>query len=113
MNELIGLPFKRNVHGLSLWTDIIAEVRIIWKVPGSLMRYAGHQIPTIQVKGDKHWFELNEIVVVRPLDFGQKLRRNKEELHTIIQEEWTNRQKYKQESLIRPLNSTKKDDLAT
>lgn len=112
MTELIGKSFKRNVYGPSLWTDIITEVKVMWNIPGSLTEYKGYQIPRLSIKGTEHWFSLDEIIIIRPLDFGQKLQRNKQELHNIIQEEWINKRKFNQELSQKPLNSIKKEDLA-
>lgn len=95
MENLIGMQFRRNVYGLSLWTDVVEKVWVKWVASHP---YDGTQKVEIMISGKSHIcaFSLSEVVFIRPLDFGQKLEENKRQLHEIIQEEWVNKQKFKQ-----------------
>jgi len=59
MDELIGCKFKRNVYGVSKWTDVIKYVSIVrecsFKVPGWK--------PVIMVRGNLHSYPIDEILI--------------------------------------------------
>ena len=58
---LIGKKFKRNVYGLSKWTQTIQEVNFIlsYVVPHGGEYYQ----PKLMVKGNNHWYSIDEIVI--------------------------------------------------
>lgn len=76
IDSLIGMEFKRNVYGPSLWTDVVKNIWIRWKI---LDREGKIQIPEIMVEGSKHQFPLSEIIFIRELDRVQLFNRYIEE----------------------------------
>lgn len=97
MEELIGMSFKRNVYGPSLWTDVVKRVWIRWYVEGTLMNYHGDQKAEIMIEGSVHSFPLSEVVFQRQLDFNQKLSLGKELQQDKMRKEWINKLKFKKE----------------
>jgi len=66
MISLIGLKFKRNVYGLSSWTDIINDVDISWEIHFDIDNCIKYQrLNKIYVKGTIHWFPIEEIVIIK------------------------------------------------
>jgi hypothetical protein len=92
MKELIGLPFKRNVYGPSIWTDIVKDVKIHWKIQGSLLEFNGTKIPVIMIEGSNHWFPLSELIFIKDLDVYDKWMLRTEQLRIKRQKEWLNKQ---------------------
>lgn len=58
---LIGRKFRRNKYGLSKWTQTIEQVDFIW----SFKQVEGNPYysPRLIVRGDKHWYNINEILI--------------------------------------------------
>lgn len=61
MEALIGKQFKRNVYGLSNWTDIVKQIFIV-------RSYTKENIwkPEIKIKGEKgiRSYDISEIVFI-------------------------------------------------
>lgn len=76
MNELVGKEFKRNVYGLSSWTDVVQSTHISWKIIDRGMKL---QVPELKIVGTNHEFSLSEIVFIRDLDKYQLFAEKKEE----------------------------------
>lgn len=69
MNELIGLKFKRNVYGLSLWTKTIKNVFVVWHLEHIQNIGGVHTMkPEIIVESEEPssypFYSLKEIVIV-------------------------------------------------
>lgn len=77
LDSLIGLEFKRNVYGLSLWTDKVTESWVRWRI---LDEDNKHQIPEIMIKGTTvHSFPVSDVIFIRELSKGQQLSKQIEE----------------------------------
>lgn len=61
MDELIGKSFKRNVYGLSEWTDTVVDVYIAININHDAF---SSWTPIFLVQGTMHVFNINEIVFV-------------------------------------------------
>lgn len=57
VDKLIGLKFRRNKYGLSLWEDTIQSVDLNWYFTTGWTR------PIVVVKGTLHSYDIDEIVV--------------------------------------------------
>jgi hypothetical protein len=82
VESLIGLEFKRNRYGLSLWSDKISYVgyrsKIINRTTRTIEMFV---IGTIS----KQWYDLNEIVIVnKPLHWIEEAQIRKIEFHESI-----------------------------
>ena len=58
---LIGKKFRRNVYGLSKWTQTIQEVKFILSFTTVKDKYFYE--PKLMVKGNNHWYSIDEIVI--------------------------------------------------
>lgn len=58
---LIGKKFRRNVYGLSKWTQTIQEVNFILSFITVKDKY--FYKPKLMVKGNNHWYSIDEIVI--------------------------------------------------
>jgi hypothetical protein len=64
LDSLIGLKFKRNVHGLSIWEDTIQRVWIAYNMHVNLDTWTpAYHKPTAMVQGSLHSYPLSEIVI--------------------------------------------------
>lgn len=88
ITELIGRKFKRNVYGLSIWTDEITYVGHRYQI----LSYDKETRETTRaikmfVVGSRsdQWYDLDEIVLVdKPLKDIEFLQLNKKEFHEKI-----------------------------
>lgn len=99
MEELIGMQFKRNVYGPSIWTDTVKDINIRWKFNHP---FDGTQHAEIIIVGENTSkigvsFPLSEVIFLRPLDFAQRWQQKKKEDLDKMHEEWLNKQTYKKE----------------
>ena len=58
---LIGKKFRRNVYGLSKWTQTIQEVNFILSFITVKDKY--FYKPKLMVKGNTYWYSIDEIVI--------------------------------------------------
>lgn len=58
MEILIGLIFKRNKYGLSDIEQVVTATSITWRID----HIKKHVKPIFMVKGDNHWYEIDEVV---------------------------------------------------
>ena len=58
---LIGKKFKRNVYGLSKWTQTIQKVDFIISFNNIEGGYFCK--PEMMVKGNNHWYSIDEVVI--------------------------------------------------
>ena len=92
LHDLIGLNFKRNKYGLSLWTDKITYV-------GYRSHLKSRTIRTIEIfvigTLSKQLYDLEEIVIVnKPLHWVEEAQMQKREFHESIRNgTYTNRSK--------------------
>lgn len=91
VDSLIGLEFKRNKYGLSLWTDKITYVgytsRVIDRKTRTIEMFVIGTLTT-------QWFYFNEIVIVnKKLHWIEEAQIQKYERHEKISKEITERQK--------------------
>lgn len=82
VNDLIGLDFKRNKYGLSLWTDQITYV-------GYTSHLKSRTTRTIEIfvigSLSKQWYFLSEIVVVnKQLHWVEEIQLQNRELHSAM-----------------------------
>lgn len=71
IEDLIGLEFRRNKYGLSLWTDEITYVGHRYKIIDRNTR----KVEIFVVGGRNNtWYDLDEIVIVnKPLNWVEKI----------------------------------------
>lgn len=82
IEDLIGLDFKRNKYGLSLWTDQITYV-------GYRSHLKSRTTRTIEMfvigKLSEQWYDLDEIVIVnKPLHWMEEAQMQNREFHESI-----------------------------
>lgn len=61
VDTLVGKRFKRNVYGLSIWTDTISSVSVSHEM---VSLKGGTYKPRIWVKGSLHSIPIEEVVIV-------------------------------------------------
>lgn len=100
IDELIGLPFKRNVYGPSLWTDTVQEIEVHWKIVFSSDLTSRHSIPEIYIRGTKNIsYSLSEII----FNFKELTKEQQERIKAFIEirrekeVKWQNMMKSKKE----------------
>ena len=58
MNDLIGKQFKRNVYGLSTWTDTVQAVWFVRELQNEEKQFT----PKFYIKGTIHNYPVSEVV---------------------------------------------------
>ena len=82
LDRLIGLQFKRNVYGLSIWTDTIRHIGYKWKLIDRDKRQI--EIFIMGSNNDLH-FSLDEIVIInKPLHWVEESVLVKREFHEAL-----------------------------
>lgn len=59
--DLVGRKFKRNVYGLSKWTQTIEEVNFIYSFVTENTEWFYQ--PKLMIKGNKYWYSIDEILI--------------------------------------------------
>jgi hypothetical protein len=105
LNDLIGREFKRDVYGLSIWTDTIKEIvykyKLIDRTKKKLELYViGNNTP--------HWYSIDEIVLVnQKLYWIEEAQFQKREFHEQIRTNTLSEENKKR--LVFPLNIEKNE----
>lgn len=99
-NDLIGKEFKRDVYGLSIWTDTIKEIRCKYKLIDRTKKKLDFYVIG---NNSPYWYAIDEIVLVnQKLHWIEEAQIQKREFHEQIRTNTLSDENKKR--LVFPLN---------